>query len=68
LGVFGLLAHPELSSESPFHASGNYGMLDHCAREPEGVACDLNLCLVENVPHLRRSSRLLPLPSPSGLG
>jgi para-nitrobenzyl esterase len=28
LGVFGFLAHPELASESPFHASGNYGMLD----------------------------------------
>jgi para-nitrobenzyl esterase len=28
LGVFGFLAHPELSRESPFHASGNYGMLD----------------------------------------
>jgi para-nitrobenzyl esterase len=28
LGVFGFLAHPELSMENPFHASGNYGMLD----------------------------------------
>jgi para-nitrobenzyl esterase len=28
LGVFGFLAHPELSRESSFHASGNYGMLD----------------------------------------
>ena len=28
LGVFGFLAHPELTKESPFHASGNYGMLD----------------------------------------
>ncbi len=28
LGVFGFLAHPELSAESPFHTSGNYGMLD----------------------------------------
>src|ERR1700733_14664671 len=28
LGVFGFLSHPELSQESPFHASGNYGMLD----------------------------------------
>ena len=28
LGVFGFLSHPELSMESPFHASGNYGMLD----------------------------------------
>ncbi len=31
LGVFGFLAHPELSMESPFHASGNYGMLDQLA-------------------------------------
>jgi para-nitrobenzyl esterase len=31
LGVFGFLAHPELSSESPFHSSGNYGMLDQLA-------------------------------------
>jgi para-nitrobenzyl esterase len=28
LGVFGYLAHPELSSESPFGVSGNYGLLD----------------------------------------
>ena len=28
VGVFGFLAHPELSAESPNHASGNYGMLD----------------------------------------
>lgn len=28
LGVFGFLALPELSSESPFHTSGNYGLLD----------------------------------------
>jgi para-nitrobenzyl esterase len=28
LGVFGFLAHPELTAEDPFHASGNYGMLD----------------------------------------
>ncbi len=28
LGVFGFLSHPELAMESPFHASGNYGMLD----------------------------------------
>jgi para-nitrobenzyl esterase len=28
LGVFGFLAHPELTSESPHHASGNYGLLD----------------------------------------
>jgi para-nitrobenzyl esterase len=28
LGVFGFLAHPELSKESPHHASGNYGLMD----------------------------------------
>ena len=28
LGVFGFLAHPELSKESTFHASGNYGLMD----------------------------------------
>src|SRR5262245_14792916 len=28
LGVFGFFAHPELTAESPQHASGNYGMLD----------------------------------------
>ena len=28
LGAFGLLAHPELTKESPNHASGNYTMLD----------------------------------------
>lgn len=28
LGVFGFLAHPELSRESPYHSSGNYGLLD----------------------------------------
>jgi para-nitrobenzyl esterase len=31
LGVFGLLAHPELTKESPRHASGNYGLLDQNA-------------------------------------
>jgi para-nitrobenzyl esterase len=31
LGVFGLLAHPELTKESPRHASGNYGLLDQSA-------------------------------------
>lgn len=31
LGVFGLLAHPELTRESPHHASGNYGLLDQSA-------------------------------------
>jgi para-nitrobenzyl esterase len=28
LGVFGFLAHPDLSHESEHHASGNYGLLD----------------------------------------
>jgi para-nitrobenzyl esterase len=31
VGVFGFLAHPELSAESPEHASGNYGLLDQIA-------------------------------------
>ena len=31
LGVFGFLAHPELTKESPQHASGNYGLLDQVA-------------------------------------
>ncbi|MBI3475745.1 MAG: carboxylesterase family protein [Acidobacteria bacterium] len=31
LGVFGFLAHPELSAESPHHVSGNYGLLDMIA-------------------------------------
>ncbi|MBI2729724.1 MAG: carboxylesterase family protein [Sphingobacteriales bacterium] len=31
LGVFGLLAHPELTKESPHHASGNYGLMDQSA-------------------------------------
>src|SRR3954471_20269990 len=31
LGVLGFLAHPELSKESPHHASGNYGLLDQHA-------------------------------------
>ena len=31
LGVFGFLAHPELTKESPQHASGNYGLLDQDA-------------------------------------
>jgi para-nitrobenzyl esterase len=31
LGVFGLLAHPELSAENPFKSSGNYGLLDQSA-------------------------------------
>src|SRR5438128_606153 len=31
LTVFGFFAHPELSKESPHHASGNYGLLDQIA-------------------------------------
>ena len=31
LGVFGFFAHPELSSESPHRASGNYGYMDQVA-------------------------------------
>jgi para-nitrobenzyl esterase len=31
LGVFGFLAHPELSQEAPYHGSGNYGLLDQAA-------------------------------------
>jgi para-nitrobenzyl esterase len=31
LGVFGLLAHPELTAESGHHASGNYALLDQIA-------------------------------------
>lgn len=31
LGVFGLLAHPELTRESPQHASGNYFLMDEIA-------------------------------------
>ena len=31
LGVMGFFAHPELTAESPNHASGNYGMLDMIA-------------------------------------
>jgi para-nitrobenzyl esterase len=31
LGVFGFLAHPELTRESPRHASGDYGLLDQAA-------------------------------------
>ncbi len=31
LGVFGFLAHPELSKESPHHSSGNYGLMDQHA-------------------------------------
>lgn len=31
LGVFGFLAHPELTKESPHHAAGDYGLLDQTA-------------------------------------
>jgi para-nitrobenzyl esterase len=31
LGIFGFFAHPELTKESPQHASGNYGLLDQSA-------------------------------------
>ena len=31
LGVFGFLAHPGLTAESPHHSSGNYGLLDQVA-------------------------------------
>lgn len=31
LGIFGFFAHPELTKESPHHASGNYGLLDQYA-------------------------------------
>lgn len=31
LGVFGFLAHPDLTAASPHHASGNYGLLDQMA-------------------------------------
>ncbi len=31
LGAFGFMAHPELTKESPHHASGNYAFLDQSA-------------------------------------
>ncbi|WP_375419729.1 carboxylesterase/lipase family protein [uncultured Sphingomonas sp.] len=31
LGVFGSMAHPELTAQSPHRASGNYGLLDQAA-------------------------------------
>ena len=31
LGIFGFLAHPELTAESADHASGNYGLMDQIA-------------------------------------
>lgn len=31
VGLFGFFAHPELTAESPHHASGNYGLMDQSA-------------------------------------
>jgi para-nitrobenzyl esterase len=31
LGIFGFFSHPELTAESPKHASGNYGLMDQTA-------------------------------------
>lgn len=31
LGIFGFFSHPELTKESPFQSSGNYGLLDQVA-------------------------------------
>jgi para-nitrobenzyl esterase len=31
LGIFGFLAHPELTAETPDHTSGNYGLMDQIA-------------------------------------
>jgi len=31
LGVFGYFSHPALTAESPYHSSGNYGLLDQMA-------------------------------------
>ncbi|MBD1393662.1 carboxylesterase/lipase family protein [Mucilaginibacter glaciei] len=31
VGIFGFFAHPELTKESPNHASGNYGLMDQLA-------------------------------------
>jgi para-nitrobenzyl esterase len=31
LGIFGFFTHPELTAESPHHASGNYGLMDQNA-------------------------------------
>ncbi len=31
VGIFGFFAHPELTKEAPYHASGNYGILDQIA-------------------------------------
>jgi para-nitrobenzyl esterase len=31
LGIFGFFSHPELTAESPHHASGNYSLMDQAA-------------------------------------
>jgi para-nitrobenzyl esterase len=31
LGIFGFMAHPELTKESPHHSSGNYALMDQIA-------------------------------------
>jgi para-nitrobenzyl esterase len=31
VGLYGFVAHPELTAESPAHASGNYGLMDQIA-------------------------------------
>ena len=31
LGIFGFFSHPDLTAESPHHASGNYGLMDQAA-------------------------------------
>jgi para-nitrobenzyl esterase len=31
LDIFGFFSHPELTKESPYHASGNYGLMDQLA-------------------------------------
>lgn len=31
LGIFGFFSHPDLTKESPHHASGNYGLMDQAA-------------------------------------
>jgi para-nitrobenzyl esterase len=31
VGIFGFFAHPDLTKEAPYHASGNYGILDQVA-------------------------------------
>ena len=38
LGPLGFLALPELDQESSDHVSGNYGLLDLIARQPNGTA------------------------------